>query len=71
VGYRRTPRDLFRTIVYALVTLVLLVPTLWTKDAILGFERDVLDLVTFLNPSVERICVGLLQIIVAGVLIRQ
>ena len=41
LGYRRTPRDLFRTIVYAFVTLVLLVPTLWTKDAILGFERDV------------------------------
>ena len=69
LGYRRTPRDLFRTIVYAFITLVLLVPTLWTKDAILGFERDLIELVTFLHPSAERICVGLLQIIVAAVLI--
>ncbi len=69
LGYRRTPRDLFRSIVYALITLVLLVPTLWAQDTILAFERDLLKLLDFPTPTLAQVCVGILQALVAGSLL--
>ena len=39
-AYRRTPRDLFRAVVYLVITLAVLVPTILARSAILGFEQD-------------------------------
>jgi len=61
-SYRRTPRDLFRAVVYLVVTLAVLVPTLLARNAILGFEQDLVRLVSFLSDPAERILVGILQV---------
>lgn len=65
VGYRRTPRDLLRVVVYGVVALVLLALTRWASDAVLGLEDDLIRLITFLNPTTERILAGFLQVLVA------
>lgn len=66
VGYRRTPRDLFRSLVLLAVSLVLLVRALVAQDEIAGLERSILTLFDFLDNETERIAVGLLQLLVGG-----
>ena len=62
-AYRRTPRDLFRAVVYLVITLAVLVPTILARSAILGFEQDLVRLVSFLSSPAERILVGVLQVV--------
>lgn len=66
VGYRRTPRDLFRALVLLVLSLLLLVRALVAQDEILGLERSLLSLVTFLDHEGERIAVAVLQLLVGG-----
>ena len=56
--YQRSPRDVLRLVVFALASLLLLALTIWAEDAILGFEADLIELVSFLEPTAERIIHG-------------
>lgn len=66
VGYRRTPRDLFRFLVLFVASLLLFLRAVLAQDEIIGFERSLLSLVTFLDSEGQRIVVGLLQLLVGG-----
>lgn len=71
LGYFRSPRDVLRLVVFAFVALVLLAITKWVEDSILGFEEDLLELASFLTPSIERVLFGALAVIsgVVGLLV--
>jgi undecaprenyl-diphosphatase len=63
-GYVRSPSDVLRLAVFAIATLLLVVLSKWARDSIVGFEDDLLELFDFLNPTVERILLGLLDVAV-------
>jgi undecaprenyl-diphosphatase len=54
VGYRRSPSDLVRLILFSLTTVALLVLTRWAESTVVAFENDVVSLFGTLNPSVEH-----------------
>src|SRR5262245_45968262 len=64
VGYARSPSDGLRLLVYALLAVGLLALTRWAEDALLGFERDVVRLLDFLDTPFERILAGVAQLFV-------
>jgi undecaprenyl-diphosphatase len=64
VGYARSPSDGLRLLVYAVLALALLAVTRWAQDALLGFERDVVRLLDFLDAPFERILAGVAQLFV-------
>jgi undecaprenyl-diphosphatase len=67
VGYTRSPSDVLRLLLYGGVTLVLLALTRWAEDAILGLEEDIVALLSFLNPTTERILAGAATVLVVVV----
>jgi len=69
-GYLRSPRDLLRMVVYLATGVLILVLTKWGQDGVLGLEEDLIQMVSFLTPSIERILAGALALIsiVVGVL---
>jgi uncharacterized protein (TIRG00374 family) len=64
-AYVRSPQDVLRLAVFAVLSLGLLALTLWLQDSIIGFERDVVALFTFINPTIERVLQGVVEVIVA------
>ena len=44
VGYRRSPSDVVRLILFGLTTIVLLALTRWAESTVLAFESDVVAL---------------------------
>ena len=54
VGYRRSPSDVLRLILFSLATVGLLALTRWAEGTVRAFESDVVALFGGLNPSVER-----------------
>ena len=54
VGYRRSPSDVLRLILFGLATIALLALTRWAEGTVRAFESDVVALFGGLNPSVER-----------------
>ena len=54
VGYRRSPSDVLRLILFSLATVALLALTRWAEGTVRAFESDVVALFGGLNPSVER-----------------
>ncbi|MFM7069509.1 MAG: hypothetical protein ACKOYM_08635, partial [Actinomycetes bacterium] len=68
-GYERSPADILRVVGFAVGALVLVALTRWGRESMLGFERSLLDLLGFLTPTWERVLGGLLQILVAFVLV--
>ena len=65
--YVRSPEDVLRLIVFSSVTLVVLGITLWVEDSILGFEEDIVALFGFLSPTVERVLLGSLEVLIVVV----
>ncbi len=63
-GYERSPADVLRFAAFALATVVAFALTRWGRDGIVGIEEDLLDLLSFLTPTWERLLVGVLQIVV-------
>ena len=59
--YQRSPRDLLRLIVWAVVTATLIAIVVGVQDSVLGFELDVLRAFDFLTPSIERVLHGALE----------
>jgi undecaprenyl-diphosphatase len=66
VGYRRSPSDVLRLILFGLATIVLLGLTRWAESTVLAFESDVVALFGALNAPVERALNQILSI-AAGV----
>ena len=64
VGYTRSASDALRLLTYGLVALALLLVTRWAKDAVLGFETDLVELLGFLEPPAERVLEGIAEILV-------
>lgn len=64
LGYTRSPSDLLRVVAFGLTALVLLAVTRWAEDGVLGFERDLVALLAFLPSPLERVLVGVAQVIV-------
>ena len=54
VGYRRSPSDMLRLVLFCVATIALLALTRWAESTVLAFESDVGALFRGLNPSVER-----------------
>ena len=63
VGYRRTPHDVLRLVVFGVTAIALYALAKWASDSVLGLEQDLVRLVTFLSPPVERILAGTLQVL--------
>lgn len=63
--YVRSPEDVLRLVVFATITLVLLGLTVWVEDSILGFEQDIIALFGFLSPTIERVLLGSLEVVIA------
>ncbi len=70
-GYERSPADVLRVVGFALLTLLLMAVTRWGRESILGVERSLLELLGFLTPTWERVLGGVLQIVVALVLVMN
>ena len=54
VGYRRSPTDVVRLVLFGIATIALLALTRWAEHTVLAFENDVASLFGGLNPSVEH-----------------
>ncbi len=54
VGYRRSPSDVIRLMLFGLATILLLALTHWAESTVLAFESDVVALFGQLNTSVEH-----------------
>ena len=63
VGYVRSPSDVLRLLAYGTVAVVLLLVTRYAQDAVLGFERDVVSALSFLEPPAERVLDGIAQLL--------
>ena len=64
-GYTRSPEDVLRIVVFATLTLFLMALTRWAQDSITGLEEDLIELLGFVSPTIERVIKGALEIIVA------
>ncbi len=63
VGYVRSPSDVLRILAYGSVAVVLLLVTRYAQDAVLGFERDVVSALSFLEPPAARVLDGVAQLL--------
>jgi uncharacterized protein (TIRG00374 family) len=63
VGYARSPSDVLRLLLYGSLALLLLLVTRYAQDSVLGFERDVVSALSFLEPPAARVLDGAAQII--------
>jgi undecaprenyl-diphosphatase len=64
-GYTRSPEDVLRIVVFATLTLFLMALTRWAQDSITGLEEDLIELLGFVSPTIERVIKGALEVIVA------
>jgi uncharacterized membrane protein YbhN (UPF0104 family) len=62
-GYVRSPSDVLRTIVFVLATGLVVVLAAWTRDAMLSLESDLVERLSFLTATVERVLVGALTLL--------
>ena len=49
VGYRRSPSDVVRLILFGLATVLLLALTRWAEDTVIAVQSDVVELFGTLN----------------------
>ncbi len=65
--YTRSPEDVLRLIVFVVTMLVFVAITRWAQDSIVGFEQDLIELLGFVSPTMERVIKGAAEI--AGVVV--
>ena len=63
LAYVRSPQDVLRLVVFATTALVVLAVTIWAEDAIIGAERDLVELFAFFSSSIERVLRGTVEIV--------
>lgn len=61
--YTRSPEDVLRLVVFASVTLLLVGLTKWATDSIIGLERDLIELLGFVSPTIERVLEGVIEVV--------
>lgn len=66
VLYERSPVDVLHLVAAAVVALAVIALTVWAQSAITGFEEDLVRLFDILTPSVERVLVGVAQVVLYG-----
>lgn len=64
VAYERSPRDVFRLVVFGVLALGLTLITRYARNSISGFERDIIALLDFLPATIQRILSGAMQVVV-------
>jgi undecaprenyl-diphosphatase len=62
-GYVRSPSDVLRTGVFTVAALLLVVLAIWSRDAVLSLEIDLVQRLSFMTPEVGRILIGLLTLL--------
>src|SRR3954451_3117206 len=62
-GYVRSPSDVLRTVVFALATVLVVLLAVWTRTALPSLEADLVERLSFLTATVERILVGALTVL--------
>ena len=63
-GYERSPSDVLRIVVFTLAALLLVVLGLWSRDAVLSLDVDLVQRLSFITPTVGRIVAGVLTLLV-------
>ena len=63
--FERSPADVLRLAVFAVVTVVVLALVLWAEDTLTGVEAAVVERLGFLTPSAERLLNSATLVIVA------
>jgi undecaprenyl-diphosphatase len=63
-AYVRSPSDVLRTLVFTCATLLLVVLGLWSRDAVLSLEIDLVQRLSSMTPTVGRILAGVLTLLV-------
>ncbi|MGY1621073.1 flippase-like domain-containing protein [Geodermatophilus sp. SYSU D00965] len=67
-GYERSPSDVLRTVVFAVVTLAVLALARWSRDAAASLDDDLARRLSFLTPTVGQLLLGTASLLVlAGV----
>jgi len=64
VAYERSPRDVFRLVVFGVLALGLTLITRYARNSISGFERDIIALLDFLPATIQGILSGAMQVVV-------
>ena len=61
--YTRSPEDVLRLVIFASLTLLLLGRTTWAAASIIGLERDLIEVLGVVSPTIERVLEGAIEII--------
>ena len=61
--YTRSPEDVLHLLTYLVATLALVALTRWAQDSVVGFEEDLIGMLGFLSPTVERVLKGTVEIV--------
>ena len=64
VAFERSPRDVFRLVVFGVLALILTLITRYARNSISGFEHDIIALLDFLPATIQRIVSGAMQVVV-------
>lgn len=63
-GYRRSPIDAIRALIFLVGALLAAAVAHWARDAVLALEQDLILLVGQLDTAAERVVAGTLQVLV-------
>ena len=59
----RSPSDVLRLLLYGSIAALLLLVTRYAQDTVLGFEQDLVDALSFLEPPAARVLDGMAQLL--------
>ncbi|SDO46939.1 lysylphosphatidylglycerol synthase transmembrane domain-containing protein [Geodermatophilus sp. DSM 45219] len=68
-GYERSPSDVLRTVVFAVLALLLLGLARWARDESTALDEDLVQRLSFLTPAVGRILAGAVTLLVLASLV--
>jgi uncharacterized membrane protein YbhN (UPF0104 family) len=68
-GYERSPSDVLRTVVFAVLALLLIALARWSRDEFTALDEDLVQRLSFLTPAVGRILAGAVALLVLASLV--
>ncbi|MGY1680657.1 lysylphosphatidylglycerol synthase domain-containing protein [Geodermatophilus sp. SYSU D01176] len=68
-GYERSPSDVLRTVVFAVLALLLVGLARWARDEFTALDEDLVARLSFLTPTVGRILAGAVTLLVLASLV--
>ncbi len=63
-GYERSPSDVLRTVVFAVLALLLVTLARWSRDETTALDEDLVQRLSFLTPAVGRVLAGAVTLLV-------